>query len=54
MESARKRRKLLNPEEHASKEGIYSSEDLYLSISSALAQLKPEKQYRVAEKAEGP
>jgi hypothetical protein len=52
MYSDSKRRKRSRQEEYFSKEGIASSEYLHSSISSALAELKPEKQHHVAENIE--
>jgi hypothetical protein len=52
MKRGGKRRKLSTSREHLSREGIMSSDDLHSSISSALAQLRPERQNQMSEKAE--
>jgi hypothetical protein len=52
MKRGGKRRKLSTSEEYLPMEGIISSDDLHSSISSALAQLSPERQNQMSEKAE--
>jgi hypothetical protein len=52
MKRSGKRRNLSTSEKYLPREGIMSSDYLHSSISSALEQLRPERQNQMSEKAE--